>query len=49
LEKGQSEKTKLPPGPKAKPQKEKDKMRMALSAPSNYQQEAKEIPLYPKG
>jgi hypothetical protein len=44
LEKGQSGKTKLPPGPKAKPQREK--VRMALSAPPNYQQEAKEIPLY---
>jgi hypothetical protein len=46
LEKGQSEKTELPPGPKAKHQREKDKVRMALSAPPNYQQEAKEIPLY---
>jgi hypothetical protein len=45
LEKGQSKKTKLPPGPKAKPQKEKDKVRMALSAPLNYQQKAMEIPL----
>jgi hypothetical protein len=46
LEKGQSGKTKLPPGPKAKPQREKDKVRMALSALPNYQQEVKEIPLY---
>jgi hypothetical protein len=46
LEKGQSGKTELPPGPKAKPQRKKDKVRMALSAPPNYQQEAKEIPLY---
>jgi hypothetical protein len=44
LKKGQSGKTELPPGPKAKPQR--DKVRMALSAPPNYQQEAKEIPLY---
>jgi hypothetical protein len=46
LEKGQSGKTELPPGPKAKLQRKKDKVRMALSAPPNYQQEAKEIPLY---
>jgi hypothetical protein len=46
LAKGQSGKTKLPPGPKAKPQKEKDKVRIALSAPPNYQQEAKKNPLY---
>jgi hypothetical protein len=46
LEKGQSGKTELPPGHKAKPQREKDKVRMALSDPPNYQQEAKEIPLY---
>jgi hypothetical protein len=39
-------KTKLPQGPKAKPQRKKDKVRMTLSAPPNYQQEAKEIPLY---
>jgi hypothetical protein len=42
LEKGQSGKTELPPGPKAKPQREKDKVR----TPPNYQQEVKEIPLY---
>jgi hypothetical protein len=46
LEKGQSGKTELPPGPNAKPQREEDKMKMALSAPPNYQQEAKELPLY---
>jgi hypothetical protein len=46
LEKGQSGKTELPPRPKANPQREKDKVRMALSAPPNYQQEVKEIPLY---
>jgi hypothetical protein len=46
LEKGQSGKTELPPEPKTKPQRKRDKVRMALSAPLNYQQEAKEIPLY---
>jgi hypothetical protein len=46
LEKGQSGKTELPPGPKAKLQRKKDKVRMALSAPPNYQQGTKEIPLY---
>jgi hypothetical protein len=39
-------KTELSPRPKAKPQREKDKVKMALSAPLNYQQEAKVISLY---
>jgi hypothetical protein len=48
LEKGQSGKTELPE-PKERPQRKRDKVRMVLSAPPDYQQEAKEIPLLRRG
>jgi hypothetical protein len=46
LEKGQSNRAELPPKPQAKCQEKGDKVRMALSAPPNYQKETREIPLY---
>ena len=48
LEKGQPKtRAELPPEPKrAKPYERKEKVRMALSAPPNYQEELEEVPLY---